>query len=183
MDKKKALILVLAVVVILFLARNKAKAAVNAVIPSLGLGTSGESFLGQSNLPRGIRNNNPGNLKISSSAWVGKVPVSENTDGVFEQFHYYAYGVRAMIKLIKNYIKAGYNTIDEILYRYAPPGDNNNTELYIQYVDSQARIGRDTVINAGDKGMLSDVIIAMAHFENGRDAISDKQFEEAWNMA
>ncbi|MCA9329527.1 hypothetical protein KDA11_02695, partial [Candidatus Saccharibacteria bacterium] len=34
--------------------------------------------------PRGIRNNNPGNIRISNNQWRGKIPVSQNTDGSFE---------------------------------------------------------------------------------------------------
>ncbi len=54
------------------------------------------------NLPRGYRNNNPLNLRISSSSWLGKV--ADNTDGVFEQFSDIRYGYRAAIKTIRNYI-------------------------------------------------------------------------------
>ena len=76
------------------------------------------SYLGQSNQPRGIRNNNPGNLRISGNAWQGKIPTSQNTDGAFEQFSYYVYGVRAMIKLIGNdHTNYGLNTVAQIINR------------------------------------------------------------------
>ena len=114
-------------------------------------------------LPRGIRNNNPGNIKISSSNWVGKIPVSQNTDGVFEQFTALVYGVRAMIKLIQNYIAQGDNTISRIISRYAPSSENA-TENYIRYVSEQTGINRNAKISNHN---LYPVIEAMAKMENG----------------
>ena len=91
------------------------------------------SYLGRADLPRGMRNNNPGNLRISNNQWQGKVPVWENTDGEFEQFKEYRYGVRAMIKLIQNYIRSGDNTLVTIISRYAPATEND-TAAYIRAV-------------------------------------------------
>lgn len=146
-------------------------------------GGSGLSYLGQGDLPRGMRNNNPGNLKIGSSPWMGKVPVSENTDGIFEQFYLYASGLRAMIKLLRNYINAGRNSIRMILYKYAPPGvDNNDTESYIDAVVSNSGIGENDYINPDDKEVMYRLVKAMAFHENGMQAVSRDIFNEAWSM-
>src|SRR5580765_8407530 len=66
-----------------------------------------KSIYGKSlNIPRGIRNNNPGNIDYNANNdWVGKVPKEKNTDSRFEQFTDYKYGVRALIMLLRTYIK------------------------------------------------------------------------------
>ena len=44
-------------------------------------------------LPRGLRNNNPGNIRNSSTVWVGEITPSK--DKSFKQFKSMAYGYRA----------------------------------------------------------------------------------------
>ena len=81
-------------------------------------------------IPRGYRNNNPLNIRISNSNWLGKV--SPNTDGAFEQFSDIKYGYRAAIKTLRSYYyKHGLRTVRDILNRWAPPSDSNNTDRYI----------------------------------------------------
>src|ERR1700741_2538170 len=53
---------------------------------------------------RGLKNNNPGNIHITSQSWKGKIPKTLNTDGSFEQFTEKHWGVRAMTRIIKNWI-------------------------------------------------------------------------------
>ena len=122
-----------------------------------------KSFLGDMSKPRGIRNNNPGNLKISSSEWKGKIPVQNNTDGTFEQFQNWYYGIRAMWRLISNYIQSGNNTIAKIVGKYAPTSENN-TNTYINYVSSFTGINPNENLTGRD---LYPVIDAMSRLENG----------------
>ena len=145
------------------------------------LNSSGMSYLGRNDLPRGMRNNNPGNMRISSSRWQGKIPVVQNTDGAFEQFVNYSYGIRAMTKLLINYIQSGRNTISSILYRYAPPSDNNDTATYVRAVAIATGIGPETPLTV-DRSILQSLVIALARHENGRDAITPSQFSNAWNL-
>ena len=84
--------------------------------------------------PRGMRNNNPGNIKITKEKWQGKVPEDQNTDGVFEQFVSMEYGIRAALKLLYNYYhRFRLTTIRAIIDRWAPPTENitRNYESYI----------------------------------------------------
>ena len=85
------------------------------------------------NKPRGIRNNNPGNIRISQSKWQGKLPVEENTDGSFEQFSSPVMGIRALARLLLMYNVQGINTISGIIKKYAPPNENN-TNKYTTFV-------------------------------------------------
>jgi hypothetical protein len=86
---------------------------------------------------RGIRNNNPGNLIIGDK-WLGRI--EPNTDGKFLQFKTMPYGVRALnIDLVVKH-KRGLRTIQDIIYTYAPPSEND-TKRYIEVVSKAMNIG------------------------------------------
>ena len=148
-----------------------------------GAGVANLSYLGQSGLPKGIRNNNPGNIRISSTEWQGKIPVSQNHDGAFEQFVTFAYGIRAMIKNLQSYQRnRGLNTLYQIISTWAPAADNNNTSAYIQKVSLETGINPNQTLNVNDAQTMRKVVKAMAKVENGREAITDPQFNYAWSI-
>ena len=116
-------------------------------------------------LPRGYRNNNPLNIRISSNAWKGKVP--QNTDGAFEQFVDMTYGYRAALATMRTYIKKyGCNTVEKIINRWAPPSENN-TLAYIKHVCENAGLTPDTIVARDDKDTLTKMAYAMSIIENG----------------
>lgn len=115
-------------------------------------------------LPRGFRNNNPGNIRISQSGWIGKVPNIQNTDGSFEQFDTMEHGVRAMYVLLRNYLDKGHNTISAIIKRYAPSTENK-TEDYIRFVSSKTGILPYMTVYEFN---LKAIIDAMIQLENGQ---------------
>ena len=89
-------------------------------------------------LPRGIRNNNPLNIRKGNN-WKGEV--AQSTDGAFEQFVSMQWGIRAGFKILKNYM-TGYGgrtkaltNIHDIIHRWAPPNENNCRA----YIDSICR--------------------------------------------
>lgn len=83
-------------------------------------------------LPRGLRNRNPGNIRQSSTKYLGEVQPSQDRE--FKQFQSIEYGYRAMFVLLEHYYrKRGLKTIRQIISRYAPPVENN-TEYYIGQV-------------------------------------------------
>lgn len=88
-------------------------------------------------IARGERNNNPGNIRHGAK-WQGLA--STQTDKDFCQFISPEYGIRAIYKLIQTYQnKYGLNTIKSIIYRYAPPNENN-TLGYIERVSKEIGI-------------------------------------------
>lgn len=88
---------------------------------------------------RGVRNNNPFNIKISSSNWLNKLPRKFNTDGVFEQFFEMKYGLRAGIRLLRNYqLRYGIGEIRFFIQRFAPSSEND-TKRYINFVCEHLR--------------------------------------------
>lgn len=166
---------------LLFLS-TRAKAA-NGSGAGTGTGVSSLSYLGQSGLPRGMRNNNPGNIRISNTAWQGKVPVSSNTDRAFEQFKTWAYGIRAMIKNLQSYQRdRGLNNLTQIISTWAPAADNNDTAAYIAAVSMQTGLSPTATLNLKDQSTMRKLVTAMAKVENGRDAVTDSQFNYAWSI-
>jgi len=150
--------------------------------PKIAPGYFTKSFLGSANQPRGIRNNNPGNILLTSELWEGKLPRDQNTDGKFEQFKSYAYGVRAMIVLIKNYFEQyKLNNLEQIVYRWNPGNPN-----YVTYVAARSGIPKDQKLTAS-KDTIKKLVTAIADFENGitsnqEPAITDGDFEAAWSI-
>ena len=144
----------------------------------VGVAAAGRKVYSAITLPRGMRNNNPGNIKLTNTAWRGKVPRHKNTDGVFEQFTDPVYGTRAMIKTLISYIKGDHNTIEKIIHRYAPSSENN-TLAYISAISKATGIARYKKLDP-TKETLKKLVQSMAHHENGRAAVSTNMFNQAY---
>lgn len=140
-----------------------------------------KSYLGQMGLPRGIRNNNPGNLIKTNIGWQGKVPNGDNTDGKFEQFINVKYGIRAMLRDILNDISKGKNTVQKLIWEYAPPSENN-TQNYISQVAKALGISSDSIIKTVNADFLLNIAKIIIRVENGAVAmqyITDEDIKEA----
>lgn len=84
---------------------------------------------------RGVRNNNPGNIRRSRDPWQGLS--GAQTDTAFFVFTSPAYGIRALAKTLITYQdKHGLRTIEDIIARWAPSNENN-TAAYIGAVNRQ----------------------------------------------
>ena len=124
--------------------------------------------------PRGIRNNNPLNIRHSADQWQGAC--EEQKDKSFVQFKTMAYGYRAAWKTLQSYYNRFYMqgkafTVRNIIYRWAPPEDNNATEAYIRKVLQLSSIGgKENLLppeNVNGYGRLSKLIAAMTCIECG----------------
>ncbi len=138
----------------------------------------GSSYL--SSLPRGIRNNNPGNLIQTPSTWNGKLPKSQNKDRRFEMFISPEYGTRALIKLLQNYMKKGYNTPEKIISRYAPKNEND-TLSYIHLVSQNLGVNAKTVLHP-TKNTLRQLVFAIVKAENGGNYMTSQLFDKAYSI-
>ena len=130
-------------------------------------------------MPRGMRNNNPLNIRRGTSKWLGEVnciilrewdPVERKTeigDKVFCQFQTLEHGWRAAFLLIKKYINK-YNlcTIEKIISRWAPPAENA-TKNYINSVSFQSCIDPDMKLQFSDMRSMLAIGAAMCMVENG----------------
>lgn len=117
-------------------------------------------------LPRGIRNNNPLNIRIGN-AWVGEV--EHPTDNQFEQFSSMVYGLRAGFIILRRYIERYHiNTIEGIISRWAP-NNENNTGGYILKVSSTMGMNPSAKINFADEDTMTALVAAMVKVECGCD--------------
>ena len=130
-------------------------------------------------IPRGIRNNNPLNLRVGNN-WKGEV--SQPTDHTFEQFTEMKWGVRAAFIVLRNYIvRHKCNTIRKIIPRWAPANENN-TQAYIATVSQRANLKPDEVINVDNTCQMIALLLAMCFVENGQE-ISLDDVVEGWLLA
>lgn len=128
---------------------------------------------------RGLRNNNPGNIRNSGVKYQGEVRPSK--DKAFKQFSSMAYGYRAMHKILQTYYKKyGLTTIRAIINRWAPPVEND-TEAYIKHVSSWSGIDADATLEITSKAMMCAVVSAMSRVENGTPA-SLQDVENGWRL-
>lgn len=131
------------------------------------------------NLPRGIRNNNPLNIRIGN-VWLGEVET--NTDGEFEQFVSMKYGLRAAMVILRRYIHHyKFNTVNQIISRWAPSTENN-TVRYIDYVAQRCDIKPDAIIDFSQKDIICNLVAAMCQYENGGEVDFDI-IQQAYTMA
>ncbi|MFZ3510532.1 MULTISPECIES: hypothetical protein [Vibrio] len=116
---------------------------------------------------RGIRINNPLNIRIAGNPWKGKVTPSR--DNAFETFKAPEWGFRAGAILLRNYQQRHeLFTLSEIIHRFAPPSENK-THNYAQFVAGRVGVGMDERIDlVNNTPLLVEVLHAMSIMEVGR---------------
>lgn len=130
-------------------------------------------------MSRGLRNNNPGNIRLSATRYEGEV--ARSTDAAFKQFESMAYGYRAMFMLLYTYQKRhGLNTIRQMIARYAPPSENH-TDHYVEAVSIWSGVSPDSRITATYHDVMVPIVAAMSRAENGRQAVMS-DVEAGWNL-
>ena len=130
-------------------------------------------------IPRGIRNNNPLNIRIGN-VWLGERP--NPTDRTFEEFVTMAYGLRAAFIILRRYIKRyQLNTIAEIITRWSPDGEDKE-RAYIEVVCHRSGLTADTPLTYENKATMVALVEAMAYVECGVP-ISRTQIENAYEIA
>ncbi|WP_374342367.1 hypothetical protein [Azonexus sp.] len=122
--------------------------------------------------PRGLRNNNPGNVMKGSDNWQGEV---QGNDPRYATFETPEAGIRAMGKTLLTYQeKHGLNTVEGIIARWAPATENN-TPAYIAAVAKEIGVKANAPIDLHNGDMLSKLTRAMIRVENGSQPYSDEQ--------
>ncbi|ASG82622.1 hypothetical protein CSN78_002240 [Salmonella enterica subsp. diarizonae] len=129
---------------------------------------------------RGIRNNNPGNLEYSkSNPWVGQ----NGDDGRFAKFETPEHGIRALGRNLMSYQRQGIDTVNEIINRWAPPTDNNDTAAYIKAVCEQLGVSADEPLDSSNPDTLKALCAAIIQHENGSQPYSDQQLTSGVSAA
>jgi hypothetical protein len=138
--------------------------------------------------PRGIRNNNPGNIRLSSSRWQGQKKFQ--FDPAFVEFEDPVFGLRALMRLLLTYyIRYRLDTVESIVNRYAPPAENA-TEGYIRAASHRLCVKRGEKIDVTARPVLITFARAITRHENGppskempADWYDDAVFERAASLA
>ena len=123
--------------------------------------------------PRGIRNNNPLNIRYNTgNCWVGQT----GSDGQFCKFSAPKYGVRAAVKILQKY--AGHDSkasILEIINKWAPRSDGNNTDAYIATVCKAMNMRPTDTIDIRKGGTVARFLYSMAKVECTEEALKAAQ--------
>jgi len=115
-------------------------------------------------LPRGIRNNNPGNIRLSRTQWQGEIP---GEDEIFVTFDNAQDGIRAIARILLTYgRKYGLYTVNTLIGRWAPPTEND-TDAYARAVAAALNVDvADTILIEHDD-ILEAIVTAIIYHENG----------------
>lgn len=124
---------------------------------------------GYKSAPRGIRNNNPGNLNYAGQAGA---TMEGGEGGRFAVFESMQHGVAALYKQLQLYFKRGINTLSSIVKTYAPASDNNNVDAYISALTKATGKGANEVLDSGDTATIARLMKGIVDHENGKGYIS-----------
>ena len=134
-------------------------------------------------LPRGIRNNNPLNIRKSKDKWKG-LSLTQN-DPSFCQFETLEYGWRAAFYLLTRtyYHKYRLYTIRAIISKWAPPCENNS-KAYVENVSRLTGIDPDEPIGIPSERPARWIALgmAMAIQENGFESLDYFAMLRGWEM-
>lgn len=125
--------------------------------------------VGNALTPRGIRNNNPGNIERSNIAWQGSVPADQVQqllqvpyDVTFEQFSDPSWGVRAIGHVLLSKQQRGLTTVDAIIRDYS----KTDQAAYVASVSRALGVTSDQDIDVG--AVLPIFAAAIIQQENGQ---------------
>ncbi len=114
--------------------------------------------------PRGLRNNNPGNLMFAHQ------PGASAASGGFAKFGTPIEGLMALGRQLELYSKHGKDTIASILSTYAPAKAGNNVPAYISAAVGEVGVSGNQRLNLNNPGILAKFMDAIIRHENsGRD--------------
>jgi hypothetical protein len=130
---------------------------------------------------RGLRNNNPGNIRHSSARWQGASSIQR--DAAFVTFDEPAWGIRALARVLLRYQdRHGLTTVRGIIGRWAPPSEND-TEAYIRMVTARMGVGPNDDLNLHNHADLDPLVRAIIWHENGSQPYPQDVIDRALLLA
>ena len=130
--------------------------------------------------PRGIRNNNPGNIEYGKFA---RSLGAYKSDGRFAKFRTPEQGIAALTALQQKYeSKYGLTTVRERIARWAPAHENN-VDAYANAVARAMGISPDTPFSMSDPVLGQKFIAGMIQHENGRQPYNTTQIIDGYGAA
>ncbi len=143
--------------------------------------------------PRGVRNNNPGNIDFTPrNNWQGQLGLELGVPRPrFARFDTPENGIRALAKLLLNYRGKdgmpgvggqGIDTVRETISRWAP-GHENDTAAYIAAVARAIGVEPESVIDVRRPQVLRALVVEIIKHENGRQPYADAVIDEGVRRA
>jgi hypothetical protein len=126
---------------------------------------------------RGLRNNNPGNIKITNPPTPWQGAAINQTDGTFVQFVNAESGIRAIARILNNYYSEGYQTVQDMISRWSA----TDQQAYIANVASSLNVDPMAVLDMTQS--LPALIAAIIQQENGINPYSDATIQTAIALA
>jgi len=150
--------------------RERESAAFGGLVDA-AQGTTPPAPQEQPQLPRGLRNNNPGNIEDGPLAkslpgYKGREPPGPYGEGRFAVFDSPENGLNAMDALLTSYGRRGLKTALDVTTRWAPKNakdPNNDPEAYARYIGGG---DPNKVIDYSNPEERKRIVQAMARWEN-----------------
>lgn len=140
----------------------------------LGSGGWDDSSSGTS-LPRGLRNNNPGNLEYRGQPGAS---LEDHANPRFARFRTAEEGLAALAAQLRRYGQRGVDTVGKIISKYAPSIEND-TPGYTGSVSRRLGVDSNTRLDLNDPSVLQGLMGAIIQVENGRNPYSAEQIAAA----
>lgn len=140
--------------------------------------------------PRGIRNNNPGNIRRDRTPWQGLA--AEQTDPEFFTFETPEWGIRAMCRVLITYAdKHRITRLPTAIRRWAPPQGKaqdgreytQDTDAYTAHVARRTGLPTDSAIDLTSYDVLSRLVPAMILHECGQQPYSKRVIDRGLELA
>jgi hypothetical protein len=129
---------------------------------------------------RGLRNNNPGNIRRSKIQWDGMA--AQQTDPAFIQFTDATYGLRAILRIVHTYESRGLVTVRGWISAWAPPSEND-TGAYVTAVANAIGCGSDDPVRVEDEATAIGLLRGIVMQENGSQPYDAATLDQAYQMA
>ena len=137
--------------------------------------------------PRGIRNNNPGNIEYDGTPWQGLA--DKPTDGRFCRFTTPSFGIRAIARVLITYQDkrraadgSKIDTVREIIERWAPPSENDS-DSYVRHVRQVAGLEPGETLDVHDYAVMRPLVEGIILHENGTMPYSSAQLDKGLVLA
>jgi len=124
---------------------------------------------------RGIRNNNPGNIVYGEFA---RKMGATGSDGRFAIFPNAEGGLAAMSALLTSYGNKGFDTVGEIINKWAPPSENN-TAGYSAAVAKSLGVSPNQPLDMNDPMVRAALMQQITRIENGGNPYSTEMMVNA----
>jgi hypothetical protein len=131
--------------------------------------------------PRGLRNNNPGNIRLSQVHWIGEA--DDQPDPDFVAFCAPEYGIRAICKILLSYqADDRCKTIRQLISRWAPPSEND-TDAYVDAVSRACGLGPDDLACVRRAAVMTPLVEAIIRQETGEQPYPSSLIAKALTLA